>query len=813
MAKGIKGITVEINGNTAPLDKALKNVNSTAKSLQSELTAVEKALKLDPNNITLTAQKSQLLKEEITATKEKLDALKAAQAQVKAQFAAGTIDPEQYRAFQRELETTKVKLNGLKEESKSVSVIGAAFTAVKEKVQAVLDKLAPVANGIKKVGEVSAKLAIGGVKVVGGAVNGAAQALKAYTAGAAAAGTAVTAMTVKAATAADEINTLSKQTGLSTAQIQKFQFASEIIDVPMETLTGSMAKLTRNMAAATNPTKGAGKAFSELGVKVRDSEGNLRSNQAVFNDAILALGKMENATERDALAMQIFGKSAQDLNPLILGGADALKQLGDDADRAGLIMSQDALDNLNGFRDSLDVLQSSAGAASNVLAGSFAGGMRSSVDIINRLIPQVTGSLAQLFSGENMAQAQQKLTADLTTGFSQLISEFGKQLPTFLDGFNAVIISLVTAIIAVLPQAINTILPTLIQGLTDLVSGLLPQIPILLPILLNAAIQLFMGLINGLNVVIPQLVAMLPALIQQLGNTILANLPVIIQAGIQLLVSLMQGLAQTIPQLIPIAIDAVFLIMDTLLDNLDLLIDAGIELILAVAFGLIDALPRLVEKIPVIIEKLVLAIMNNLPKIIDAGLKIIVALAGALITNIPVLVGKIPQILDSLKTGFMNMLYRIKDIGADLISGLWSGIRDKLSWLTDKIRGFAGDVLGSIKRFFGIGSPSKETRRFGDFISQGLALGITDGAKGVLGSVNKLTTDAMSAFGDLDLSASAGLQWQNTLSSQSEPKNVADQSTPAASNTTINLNGNYSFRDKDDIEYFMNRIELAVRRV
>lgn len=275
MAKGIKGITVEINGNTAPLDKALKNVNSTARNLQSELTAVERALKLDPNNITLTAQKSQILKEELAAAKEKLDALKTAQAQVKAQFAEGTIDAEQYRAFQRELETTRIKLNGLKEESKSVSVIGTAFSSVKEKVQAVLDKLAPVANGIRKVGEVSAKLAEGGVKVVGVAVNGAAKALKAYTAGAAAAGTAMTAMTVKAATAADEINTLSKQTGLSIEQIQKFQFASEIIDVPMETLTGSMTKLTRNMAAAADSAKGSGKAFSELGVKVRDNEGHL----------------------------------------------------------------------------------------------------------------------------------------------------------------------------------------------------------------------------------------------------------------------------------------------------------------------------------------------------------------------------------------------------------------------------------------------------------------------------------------------------------------------------------------------------------
>jgi phage-related protein len=229
--------------------------------------------------------------------------------------------------------------------------------------------------------------------------------------------------------------------------------------------------------------------------------------------------------------------------------------------------------------------------------------------------------------------------------------------------------------------------------------------------------------------------------------------------------------------------------------------------------GLIKALPRLVEKIPVIIEKLVLAIMRNLPKIIDAGLQIIIALGGALITNIPVLVSKIPQILDALKNGFMNMLYRIKDIGANLISGLWSGIKDKFGWLTDKIKGFAGDVLGSIKKFFGIGSPSKETRRFGDFISQGLALGITDGARGVLGSVNQLTADAMSAFDNLDLTATAGLNWQESMSKNTDRTGSNEAAAPVANSTTINLNGNYSFRDRDDIDYFMNRMELAVRRV
>lgn len=813
MAKGIRGITVEINGNTAPLDKALKSVNSTARELQGELTAVEKALKLDPNNITLTAQKSQLLKEEIAAVKEKLDALKAAQAQVKDQFAAGTINPEQYRAFQRELETTRAKLSGLQKEKDSVSVIGTAFAAVREKVQAVLDKLEPITNGLRKVGAAAATLAKGGVQVVGTAVAGAGKALVAYASGAVAAGTAIVGLTKKAAGAADEINTLSKQTGLSTDQIQRFQFASEVIDVPLETLTGSMAKLTRNMASATDPAKGAGKAFAELGISVRDSQGNLRSNQDVFNESIQALGQIENATQRDALAMQLFGKSAQDLNPLILGGADTLRQLGDSAANTGLILSQQALDNLNSFQDSLDVLQASASAAGNVLSGVFAGGLTASVGIINQLIPQVTGSLAQLFSGENMATAQAQLTNDLINGFTQLINSFAAQLPTFLAGFNAVITALVTAVVAVLPTAINSILPTLIQGLTDLVLGLLPQIPILLPILVNGAVQLFLGLLNGLNQIIPPLMAMLPGLVEQFGSTLIANLPLIINAGIQMLISLIRGISETIPKLIPIAVDAVLLILDTLIDNLDLLVDAGIELLLAITAGLVDALPRLVEKAPVLIGKLVLAITENLPKILEAGLQIIVSLAGALVTNIPKLVAKVPEVLSALRTGFSDGLAKVKQIGLDLVEGIWYGIRDKTTWLINRIQSFAGDVLGSIKRFFGISSPSKETRRFGDFLSQGLALGIADGTKGVLATIDRLTSQAMAAFGDLDLSAAATLSIQEIQNKATAGLNQAGTSsvTPA-SNTTINLYGNYSFRDQNDIDYFMNRIELAVRR-
>lgn len=113
MAKGnIKGITIEIDGNTSPLTSALKDVDKKAKDTQSELKEIDKALKLDPSNLTLVAQKQQLLTEAIQGTSQKLDVLRTAQAQVEAQFQRGDIGAEEYRAFQRELANTEASLRG-----------------------------------------------------------------------------------------------------------------------------------------------------------------------------------------------------------------------------------------------------------------------------------------------------------------------------------------------------------------------------------------------------------------------------------------------------------------------------------------------------------------------------------------------------------------------------------------------------------------------------------------------------------------------------------------------------------------------------
>jgi phage-related minor tail protein len=313
----LKGITLEINGKTDKLANALEDVNKKSKDIETELKEVNKLLKFDPKNSELLAQKQKLLGDAISTNKEKLEVLKKAEAQARDEFAKGKISEEQYRALQREITETEQKLKGLETQARK-------------------------ANGV-----LTEKQALNNLKDMGKAV--------AVVTGAFVAGTVGSA--IAAGEFADEINTLAKQTGLSVEEIQKFKYASDRIDVSLETLTGSMAKLTRNMNSARDGNKATSEAFDALGVSVVDSNGKLRDNNDVFQEAIKALGEVENATERDALAMAIFGKSAQDLNPLILGGADALKTMGDEAKAAGLIMSQDTLDKANQFSDGMDELK------------------------------------------------------------------------------------------------------------------------------------------------------------------------------------------------------------------------------------------------------------------------------------------------------------------------------------------------------------------------------------------------------------------------------------------------------------------------
>ena len=354
MANRIKGITVEIGGDTTKLQKALQDVDKNLRTTQTSLKDVNKLLKLDPKNTELLTQKQKALEKAIGLTKERLDKLRDAQSQVE----KGTAE---WDALQREIIDTEQKLEGLEKEYKdfgsvATQQIKAAGQQMQEAGQKVTDfgqKLAPVS---------AAAAALGG------------SLLK---------------MGYDAVANADDLNTLSKQTGLTTEEIQKMQYASDLIDVSFDDIAGALRKMKGNL-------DGHPETWEKLGVSVKNADGSMRDVNDIFHDVIGALSQVENGTERDQLAMDIFGKSADSLSGIIDDGGAALDDFGQKAEDAGLILEQSTLDKLNETNDTLDELKANLGATAGAIGADVAEALAPALEDIAEHVKNVTGALRDL---------------------------------------------------------------------------------------------------------------------------------------------------------------------------------------------------------------------------------------------------------------------------------------------------------------------------------------------------------------------------------------------------------------------------------
>ena len=355
MADRIKGITIEIDGETTKLQGALKGVNSSIKDTKTQLRDVEKLLKLDPTNIDLLKQKQKLLTDQVAQTNEKLEKLKQAQAQMDA--AGVDKSSQEYMALQREIVATEQELKQAESAAKNFN--------------ATLAQVSAAAKGMSD------------------AAANAAQKTKALSTAAAGALAGIAGIAYKAATMSDDLNTLSKQTGFTTAELQKMQYAADRIDVSMETITGASQKMV-------NKLKSSEKTFTDLGIATRDAGGNLRSSSDIFNDTIKYLSTIENETERDTVAMSIFGKSANELAGVIDDGGAALQAFGEEAEQAGLILDQETLDGLNEVNDEIDRLKAQSAAT---IAKAGAAALQALTPVIEKVavvIEKVLNYIAQL---------------------------------------------------------------------------------------------------------------------------------------------------------------------------------------------------------------------------------------------------------------------------------------------------------------------------------------------------------------------------------------------------------------------------------
>lgn len=359
------------------------------------------------------------------------------------EFGGGSAEVENLKIRAEDLETSLIKTkHAIELNSEAIKEAGKPVENLTEKISDAEPKTVELGDAVDKV---SRKLGIdlpdGATKALNGLgkVNAGAVAAAGAVAGLAVAAAkvkkALDDMTLASGQRAEELMKLSSVSGVSTDALQKFQYAADFVGVSSDTLADSLKDLTKNMGDAANGNEEYAAKFDALGVSITNTDGSLRDSYDVFLDVIDALGEMGNKTERDAAAMGLINESAQQLNPLIEAGTDALRAYGDEAERMGAVLSGDNLKALKAVDDAQNQLKKTQEAVTEQISLQYAPQMKKALEKNTELVEDLGGALID----SGVVSSFERLLVVVTDLFDPIKALAGDALPvlkTVLDGIS-----------------------------------------------------------------------------------------------------------------------------------------------------------------------------------------------------------------------------------------------------------------------------------------------------------------------------------------------------------------------------------------
>ena len=504
------GVKVGIEGDKQFKD-AVSTMTAQAKALSAEMDAVSKGFVEAGDSSTEYERKQAVLNKQIEQQKTLISTLQDALENSKNQYGENSKQTAQWQEklnkAQGDLATMQKNLDGVvggEEEynketetaTKKTSMFGEVLKA--ELIsKAIIEGIKSLADGFKKVGE------------------------------------AVTGAFTDSVKWADELNTLSQKTSISTQTLQEWEYMAKLIDVDVNTLTASNTKLIRTMASAQGGTKSAVDAFSTLGVAFQNADGTLRNSETVMMEVITALGNVANETERDALAMSIFGKSAQELNPLILTGAEGMASLAQEAHEVGYVLDEDAVGSLNRTQDAMDRVELAGQGLTRQLSSQFAPVVADAFEAVIPVVTRFGGTIADVFKGNKDVS---EFVDEVMDSIEELIRNFEQNAPQFMEKGERLLKSLIEGIQRTVPSLIGLVVPMLQRLAQTIIQNL--------GTILDTGIKIIMTIINGIIQALPTLIGQVPTIITTIVSTLMKNLPALIDAGINLIGALIQGIIQ-----------------------------------------------------------------------------------------------------------------------------------------------------------------------------------------------------------------------------------------------------------------------------
>lgn len=612
----LKGITVEIGGDTTKLGDAILKARKSAKDLSGELRGVESLLKLDPTNTVLLAQKQDILAESIAGAKDKLKMLIAAQESMSKQLADGKISPEQYRDFEREIESTRQQLTRLEAAASGTD-----------------DAVADVGDAAEEAGE-KAEKASGGWTVLKGVMSDlASSAIKAAV-------STVVDGAKKMVSAGLEYNQAME--GYVTNFTTMLGGSSEAAN----SMVGSLQKLAAATPLAMSDLAGGAQTLLAFGVASDDVSGTLQRLGDISLGNADKMQSLARAYGKATAQGKLTGETVQMMidagwNPLI----DICDQTGESMENvqkrmaAGSISAEELTQAVNHATDA---------------GGKFAGGMEAASKTVAGLTSTLQDNVNAMLSELMQPVSDAMLSTLLPTAIDavdQLTTAFEDE---GIDGFSRVAGSLIASLSAQLVSYAPQAIPAALSFIGALVTGLLSA----LPDLTGTAIELVGALLLGIADQLPGIItASMSALLGIVGKiTSPESITLLIQAAMQLMLALARGLIAAIPQLIDAVPGIITNLVESFYAMLPEIIGVGIEIVIALASGLVSNTGHIIAAVPRLVETIVRGFLADVKAYWYIG----------------------KSIVDGIRQGVTEQWQRLKSDVSNLFTGLVNWIKNLL---------------------------------------------------------------------------------------------------------------------------------------
>lgn len=450
MADRVKGIVIEIGGDTTPLTKSLADVNGSLKSTQAELNDVNRLLKLDPTNTELLAQKQKLLSRQTTDTASKLSTLRSAQDQLQKKFEDGAEATEEEKTqmdrLAREIVATSNQMTSLAAETEKTNaamedggektgLVSGAMEALKEKVTGALPEgLQGLAGGM----DGASKSGLALVGTMASVVAGLAK------------------MTLETAETAKEIDIMSQRMGMTVEEYQEWDYVLKRVGTSAEEAQGDLSALAEKAKDAATGSGEAAELFAELGVQVKNSKGEFKSQNELFEQVIYRLQGVTDATRRNAIASALLSTTGENLVPVLNMTSQELATLKQEAQDTGAVMDEETIGKFQQLNDAMASFKQSGDTVKNNLAVVL-------LPILTKLfevIASIPAPVLEIVLKIGMVVTTVVLAVKAVKEMTGALGAAGNAIGKLKDWFNAlnptmaktvlIVASIVTALIAVL---------------------------------------------------------------------------------------------------------------------------------------------------------------------------------------------------------------------------------------------------------------------------------------------------------------------------------------------------------------------------